>query len=132
LPIWQKPTGYLDGSIRYRFGDAFEVSLEAQNLLNTKAKLLQQITDPTGPEGKIITVPESWNEQDRRFIIGARWKMGGGAPHAAPPPPPPPLPPPPPATQTCPDGSVIATGATCPVPPPPPPPPPPPAAPERG
>lgn len=55
--------------------------------------------------------------------------------NAAPPPPPPvevvPPPPPPPATQTCPDGSVIAADATCPVPPPPPPPPPP-APVERG
>jgi hypothetical protein len=59
--------------------------------------------------------------------------MFGGV--AAPPPPmvevaPPPPPPAPPATQTCPDGSVIAADAACPVPPPPPPPPPAPV--ERG
>jgi TonB-dependent receptor len=76
LPIWQKPTGYLDGSIRYRVTDAIEFSLEAQNILNTTAKLEQQITDPSSPEGKIITVPESWNQQDRRIILGVRMKFG--------------------------------------------------------
>ena len=130
LPIWQKATGYLDGSLRYRLTDAIEVSLEAQNILNTKAELLQQLTDENSPEGRIILVPESWNESDRRFIIGARWKM---AAVAAPPPPPavlPPPPPPAPATQTCPDGSVVLATAACPAPPPPPPPPPAPV--ERG
>jgi TonB-dependent receptor len=76
LPIWQKPTGYLDGSIRYRVTDSMEFSLEAQNILNTTAKLEQQITDPSSPEGKIITVPESWNQQDRRIIVGVRMKFG--------------------------------------------------------
>ena len=55
------------------------------------------------------------------------------SPRPAPPayvPPAPPPPPPPPETMTCPDGTVVEAGATCPVPPPPPPPPPP--APERG
>lgn len=130
LPIWQEPTGYLDGSIRFRVTDSIELSLEAQNILNTKAKLMEQLTDKQSPEGKIILAPESWNESDRRFIIGARWKMASEAP---PPPPPavlPPPPPPAPATQTCPDGSVVLATAACPAPPPPPPPPPPPV--ERG
>ncbi len=52
------------------------------------------------------------------------------APPAYVPPAPPPPPPPPPETMTCPDGTIVAMGATCPAPPPPPPPPPP--APERG
>jgi TonB-dependent receptor len=130
LPIWQKPTGYLDGSIHYQVTDQFSLSLEAQNILNTTAKLEQQITDPSSPEGKIITVPESWNQSDRRIIVGFSWKMAGH--HAAPPPPPPPPPPapPPPETQTCADGTVVAATAACPVPPPPPPPAP--AKPERG
>jgi TonB-dependent receptor len=131
LPIWQKPTGYLDGSIHYQVTDQFSLSLEAQNILNTTAKLEQQITDPSSPEGKIITVPESWNESDRRIIVGFSWKMAGH--HAAPPPPPPPPPPPappPPETQTSADGTVVAATAACPAPPPPPPPAP--AKPERG
>jgi TonB-dependent receptor len=132
LPVWQKASGFLDASIRYRIGDAIELSVEASNLLNTKTVLMQQVIDKSSPEGKIILTPNGWFQNDRRFIIGARWKMAS----AAPPPPPPPVlapPPPPPAappTQTCADGSVILTTDTCPAPPPPPPPPA--AAPERG
>jgi hypothetical protein len=75
--------------------------------------------------GPIVGVPRTI-----KFTAGFRF----GAPPPAPPPPPPAPPPPPPPSQTCPDGSVVAAGATCPAPPaPPPPPPPPPApAPERG
>jgi TonB-dependent receptor len=66
----------------------------------------------------------------RRFYAGVTYKFGDvGSP---PPPPPPPAPPPlPPATQTCADGTVVATTSACPVAPPPPAPPAPPA-PERG
>jgi iron complex outermembrane receptor protein len=67
--------------------------------------------------------------QPRQFGLTVRQSFGG--PIALPPPPAPVLPPPPPATQTCPDGSVIAVTAACPLPPPPPPPPPP-APVERG
>ncbi len=76
LPIWQKPTGYLDGSIRFRVTDAIELSVEGQNLLNTRAVLMQQVTDTNSREKKAILFPESWNESDRRFIVGIRWKMG--------------------------------------------------------
>jgi TonB-dependent receptor len=131
LPVWQKASGFLDASIRYRIGDAIELSVEASNLLNTKTVLMQQVTDKNSPEGKIILTPNGWFQNDRRFIIGARWKMASAA---APPPPPPALAPPPPppaapATQTCADGSVILATDTCPAAPPPPPPA---AAPERG
>jgi hypothetical protein len=71
--------------------------------------------------------------QSPRYVrLGLDVTFGG--PSILPPPPPvelaPPPPPPPVATQTCPDGSVIAADAACPVPPPPPPPPPAPV--ERG
>ena len=56
-------------------------------------------------------------------IIGMVVRKSFGSRVLAPPPVLVPPPPPPPATQTCPDGSVIDTTATCPVPPPPPPPP---------
>ena len=86
---------------------------------------------PTGPcNGN--TYPGTWDALGRLLWVGATIdfvppKPAPIAPVAPVAPPPPP--PPPPATQTCPDGSVIAADATCPVPPPPPPPPP---APERG
>jgi iron complex outermembrane receptor protein len=133
LPVWQKAAGFLDASVRYKLTDNFELSLEGSNLLNTKTRLMQQITDQESPEGQVILTPNAWFQNDRRFIIGARARFGG---EAAPPPPPPPAPPapppppPPPATQTCADGSVILQTDVCPVAPPPPPPPPP--APERG
>ncbi len=132
LPVWQKASGFLDASLRYRLTDNIELSAQGSNLLNTKTKLLQQVTDVDSPEGEIVLTPNAWFQNDRRFTFGARVRFGG---EAAPPPPPPavepaPPPPPPPATQTCADGSVILASDACPVAPPPPPPPPP--APERG
>jgi TonB-dependent receptor len=75
LPIWQKAAGYLDGSIRYSINTHFELSLEASNLLNTKTVNLQQVADSNSPEGKTILLPVQWFRQDRRFMLGFRWKM---------------------------------------------------------
>jgi hypothetical protein len=125
LPIWQKAAGFLDGRIAYKVNEALEFSVEGSNLLNTRTKLLQQVTDAESPEAKNILVPNAWLQQDRRFSVGVRWKMASAAPPPPPPvvlPPPPPPPAPPPATQTCPDGSVILATDACPAPPPPPPP----------
>jgi TonB-dependent receptor len=77
LPVWQAAAGYLDGSIRYSINKQFELSLEGSNLLNTQTKTLQQLTDETSPEGKIILMHNSWFRQDRRFTLGLRWKLGG-------------------------------------------------------
>jgi iron complex outermembrane recepter protein len=76
LPVWQKSSGFLDASIRYRLSDAIELSIEGSNLLNTKTQLLQQVTDKDSPQGKIILTPNGWFQNDRRFIFGVRWKMG--------------------------------------------------------
>jgi TonB-dependent receptor len=138
LPVWQKAAGYLDASIRYSVSNSIELSLEGSNLLNTRTKLLQQVADKdsdiTGDgvaDGKVVLTPNAYFQNDRRFIVGVRWKMASAAPLPPPPPPPPPAPPPQaPATQTCADGTVILATDACPVPPPPPPPPA--AAPERG
>jgi len=75
LPVWNAAAGYLDGSVRYSVGKHFEISLDASNILNTKTQTLQQLTDNTSPEGKIILVPNSWFRQDRRFTLGFRFKM---------------------------------------------------------
>jgi TonB-dependent receptor len=125
LPVWQKASGYLDASIRYRVTDAIELSVEGSNLLNTKTVLQQQVTDVNSPQGKIILTPNAWFQNDRRFIVGARWKMASAAaPRPLPPMPalPPPMPAPA-ATQTCANGAVILATDTCPLPAPPPPPP---------
>ena len=130
LPVWQKGSGFLDASIRYQLTPNIELSVEGSNLLNTKTVLLQQLTDKNSPEGKIILTPNGWFQNDRRLILGVRWKLESAslpvvAPAPALPPPPPPAAP---ATQTCASGAVILATATCPAPPPPPPA----AAPERG
>jgi TonB-dependent receptor len=76
LPVWQKGSGFLDGSIRYRFNDAIELSLEGSNLLNTKTVLQTQVADSESPEGHRVLVPNGWFQNDRRFVVGVRWKMG--------------------------------------------------------
>ena len=76
LPVWNAAAGYLDASIHLNVNKNIEMSLEGSNLLNTKTKTLQQLTDLTSPEKKIILVPNSWFRQDRRFTIGLRWKLG--------------------------------------------------------
>jgi hypothetical protein len=38
--------------------------------------LQQQLTDKSDPEGKIILAPNAWFQNDRRFTIGVRWRMG--------------------------------------------------------
>ncbi|HZB69752.1 MAG TPA: TonB-dependent receptor [Sphingomicrobium sp.] len=76
LPVWQKASGFLDGSIRFRVNDSIELSAEGSNLLNTRTKLQTQVTDEESPEGKIILTPNGFFQNDRRFIVGVRWKMG--------------------------------------------------------
>jgi TonB-dependent receptor len=76
LPVWQKGAGFLDASAHYKVNANIELGVEAQNLLNTKTILLQQITDANSKEGKIILAPNAWFRQDRRFTVGVRWRMG--------------------------------------------------------
>ena len=75
LPVWNASAGYLDGSIRYKFNDNLELSLEGSNLLNTQTVTMQQLTDETSPEGRIYLAHNSWFRQDRRFTFGIRWRM---------------------------------------------------------
>jgi TonB-dependent receptor len=75
LPVWNAAAGYLDGSIRYSINKHFELSLEASNILNTQTVTLQQLTDSTSPEGKLILAHNSWFRQDRRYTLGFRFKM---------------------------------------------------------
>jgi iron complex outermembrane receptor protein len=72
LPAWQMSGGYLDGSIRYAINDHIELSLQASNLLNTEAKLKQQVTSV---DNGAILVPNSWFENGRRFQLGVRAKF---------------------------------------------------------
>ena len=124
-------------------GDRWAVELWAQNLFDTNYKqvafdapLQGTCTTRGAINGFCAPIPNRSTQlfgaflaEPRTFGLTLRANFSP-APRVAEVAPPPPPPPPPPATQTCPDGSVIEVGATCPVPPPPPPPPPP--APERG
>lgn len=66
LPIWQDAAGYMDASIRYRFTDWLEMSLEGSNLLGTDTVLYQQVDN----DGTLK--PNAWFKNDRRFQLGAR------------------------------------------------------------
>lgn len=76
LPVWQKAAGYLDGSIRYSLTKNVELSVQGSNLLNTKTRLLQQVSDGDSPEGEVILTPNAWFQQDRRIVFGARVRFG--------------------------------------------------------
>ena len=41
--MWQKASGYLDGSARYQITDNIELSLDVSNILNTTAVTQQQV-----------------------------------------------------------------------------------------
>src|SRR3546814_16433257 len=47
LPVFQKPVGFLDGSIRFSPTPWLELSIEGQNLLNTTTVYQQQIFGDT-------------------------------------------------------------------------------------
>jgi hypothetical protein len=138
----------LNLSARYNFnvptGQQVTLRADVFNVFNSQAVLyrrefgdLRATYDPDTNLPIAYTPDPNYGQprvyQARRYVrLGLDVLFGGG--FVPPPPAPvevvPPPPPPPPATQTCPDGSVIAADAACPVPPPPPPPPPAPV--ERG
>jgi TonB-dependent receptor len=43
LPVWQKDSGYMDASFRYKFTDNVEMTFDVSNLLNTTAVTQQQV-----------------------------------------------------------------------------------------
>ena len=66
MPIWQRSTGYLDASLKFRVTPKFELILEGTNLLNTETVLFQQV-DALG-----TLKPNAWFRNDRRYQLGAR------------------------------------------------------------
>lgn len=68
-PIYQQPTGYLDGSIKYNFTDNFQIRAQIANITNERANAEQQI-DASGQRfGRTSFVG------DRRIRIGARYQF---------------------------------------------------------
>ncbi len=76
LPMYQKGTGFLDGSIRYQVTNNIEVSLDGSNLLDTKTVFQQQVfgdSDLT-PGAKAVKIDSAWIKNDRRVQLGIRFK----------------------------------------------------------
>ena len=77
LPVWQKQSGYLDASVRYKVSNNTEVSLEGSNLLGTDTVLQEQVEgDIPGitPNAKRVFMPDGRFAQDRRVQLGVRLK----------------------------------------------------------
>jgi TonB-dependent receptor len=76
LPMWQKASGYLDGSVRYQLGNNTEVSLDGTNLLNTTTVSQQQVfgDSPATPGAAPVKIDSAWIRSDRRFQLGVRFK----------------------------------------------------------
>jgi len=76
LPMWQKASGYLDGSIRFQIGNNIELSLDGSNLLNTTTVNQQQLfgDSPLTPGAAPVRRDSAWIRSDRRFQLGFRLK----------------------------------------------------------
>ena len=77
LPVFQKAAGFLDGSLRLSLDKRFEISFEAQNLLNTRTVYQQQVFGDSAitPGAKPVYIDSNWGVADRRFAIGGRFKF---------------------------------------------------------
>jgi len=77
LPVFQKASGFLDGSIRYSLGGHLEVSLAGSNLLNTTAVYQQEVfgDSPATPGVRPVYFDSGWSRNDRRFQLGLRAKF---------------------------------------------------------
>jgi TonB-dependent receptor len=76
LPMWQKASGYLDGSIRFQVSNQLELSLDGSNLLDTTIVNQQQVfgDSPLTPNAAPVRRDSAWIRSDRRFQLGFRLK----------------------------------------------------------
>jgi TonB-dependent receptor len=76
LPVWQKASGYLDGSVRYGVSDNLELSMDVSNILNTTAVTQQQVFGDSTltPGANAVKIDSGWVRNDRRFQLGVRFK----------------------------------------------------------
>ncbi|HKC15325.1 MAG TPA: TonB-dependent receptor [Steroidobacteraceae bacterium] len=77
LPVFQKASGFLDGSIRYSLGGHLELSLAGSNLLNTTAVYQQEVFGDSlaTPGARPVYFDSGWSRNDRRFQLGLRAKF---------------------------------------------------------
>ncbi|MFL6620688.1 MAG: TonB-dependent receptor, partial [Povalibacter sp.] len=76
LPMWQKASGYLDGSVRLKLGRNLELSVDGSNLLNTTSVNQQQIFGDSEltPGAAAVRRDSAWIRNDRRYQLGVRFK----------------------------------------------------------
>jgi len=76
LPVWQKASGYMDGSVRYSFNDNLEMTFDVSNILNTTAVTQQQVFGDSTltPGARAVKLDSGWVNSDRRFQLGVRFK----------------------------------------------------------
>jgi outer membrane receptor protein involved in Fe transport len=74
--MWQKGSGFLDASIRYKVNDNVEISLDGSNLLDTTTVVQQQVMGDSGntPGAAAVRKDSAWIRNDRRYQIGVRFK----------------------------------------------------------
>ncbi len=77
FPVWNRPEGYLDGSIRIAVTPQLEFSFQGSNLLNTRIRMMAQVSGPTkeDPNREVKFLPGGTFEYDRRFQFGVRAKF---------------------------------------------------------
>jgi TonB-dependent receptor len=77
LPVFQKASGFLDGSIRFSINRYVELSVEGSNLLNTRTVYQQEIfgDSPVTPGATPVYRDSAWSRIDRRFQFGVRAKF---------------------------------------------------------
>jgi TonB-dependent receptor len=78
LPIWSKSFGSLDAGMDYSIDENWKISIQSQNLLNTKAKTTVGINMPAYVDGTGVArpaqreMPRNWFTADRRVSIDLR------------------------------------------------------------
>jgi iron complex outermembrane recepter protein len=77
FPVWSRPQGFLDASLRYAITDNIEFSLQGSNLLRTKTRLMAQVEGSTAldPDRARRFLPTGYYESDRRVEAGIRVKF---------------------------------------------------------
>lgn len=79
LPIWSKSFGSLDAGMDYSIDDNWKLSLQSQNLLNTKEKTTMGLDMPAYVDGTGVArpaqreMPRNWFTADRRVSIDLRF-----------------------------------------------------------
>jgi TonB-dependent receptor len=77
LPVFQKASGYLDGSVRYSVGEHVELSLDVANILDTTTVYQQEVFGDSSatPGAKPVYMDSAWTRVGRRYQLGVRAKF---------------------------------------------------------